>query len=87
MDSHASAQLAFGRRFSVRSAGRAIGSTLLGRATGATTSRRLPHHRKAKSRHTKRGKFPTHHRRSGVVIPNEMLKMLVFTSVIRAIRD
>jgi len=31
--------------------------------------------------------MPTHHRRNGVVIPNEMLKMLVFASVIRAIRD
>jgi len=85
-DSLSAAQLAFGRRVSFRGA-RKLGSTLLGRAvSGHQTSRvthRKPAHHKRKGKHA----MPTHHRRNGVVIPNEMLKMLVFASVIRAIRD
>jgi hypothetical protein len=88
MDSHASAQLAFGRRVSfggARRLGGGLAHTLLGRAAGAAPRRRStthPHHRKKHHR----GKMPVHHRRTGVTIPNEMLKMLVFTAVVESIR-
>ena len=83
MDSHSAATLAFGTPSSRSSLSRIFGTVARttrrvtsGRTRATTHRRRKKHHRRA----------PVRHHVSGVVIPKDMLKMLVFVSVIDKIR-
>jgi hypothetical protein len=84
-DSHAAAQLAFGRRVSfgrARSGLHALGGTLLGRAVSHRGGMPVKHRKK---KHHKKPAF--HHvRRKGVVIPDQMLQMLAFVAIVDKIR-
>jgi hypothetical protein len=80
MDSHSAATLAFGRPTSRSRLSNIFGQ--VSRATRRTTSGRPGSRRRRKHHKAK----VSHHRRSGVVIPNEMLKMLAFISIVDKIR-
>jgi hypothetical protein len=81
MDSHASAQLAFG--IPLRSRVSKLGKIFQGHSRHISGVTR-PHHRR-KTKHY-RGKAPSRHHR-GFVVPNELMKMMLYKAIFREMRD
>jgi hypothetical protein len=78
--SYESAQLAFGRP--LKSKMSRLGHIFKGAA--ATRRASNPYHRK-KSKHHKKGAPTRHHR--GFVVPNELMKMMLYKALFREMRD